>query len=213
MVLNSKAIVAYFDFDGTLTTKDTLLPFLLHTVGIWRFLRAVPRLVPILLLYGLKIISNERAKEQTCIALLRGMTKSTLEIKARRFALEKLDKWINPKVYSRLEYHLEHGHQVVLVSANLAIYLMLWAKKHNLHAVIATDLEFINDKCTGKLATRNCYGPQKVLRIQEYLQNMGKEFDYSYGYGNSKGDYELLKLVNEAYWVSDGEISSWNRNL
>ena len=35
----NKPVVAAFDFDGTLTRRDTLLPFLLHTLGMAAFVR------------------------------------------------------------------------------------------------------------------------------------------------------------------------------
>ena len=116
-------------------------------------------------------------------------------------------------MYSKLEYHLEHGHSIVLVSANLALYLNHWAKRHNIDHVIATEIEFKNGKCTGKLKTRNCYGVQKVIRINEYLKNKEAKYCYSYGYGNSHGDYELLNFVDEGFFISGNEITPWEKNI
>lgn len=203
-------IVAYFDFDGTVTTQDTLIPFVFYVVGLKKFLLLLPMVIPIVLLYGLRIINNESAKQKFLTIMLRGYTKSFLEHKGELFALNVLDKYIKPEIYSRLEYHLEHHHNVVLVSANLAVYLRYWAKHHNLHGTIATELDSNYGMITGKLSTRNCYGTQKTVRIEQYLKQTNQTFAYSYGYGNSRGDYELLNYVNEGYWIDGTTMTPWS---
>ncbi|HLX52414.1 MAG TPA: HAD-IB family phosphatase, partial [Aquella sp.] len=120
-----------------------------------------------------------------------------------------ISKYIKPDVFAKLEYHKEHGHKVIIISANLAMYLRHWATMHKIDGVIATEIEFVNDIATGRLATPNCYGEQKVLRLKQYLAENNITFGYSYGYGNSKGDHELLDYVNEGYIVEGEEFSQW----
>jgi HAD superfamily hydrolase (TIGR01490 family) len=207
--LSPEQIVAYFDFDGTLTTRDTLLPFILYAVGFIKFLSKLHLVLMVLVLYAMKIFDNEQAKEFFLTIMLKGLDKEYLEGKAYNFALKRLDRYIKADVYAKLEYHLEHHHQVILVSANLAIYLRYWIKKHCLTDVIATELEVCNGVITGKLATRNCYGRHKVSRIRDYLKSQSQQFIYSYGYGNSHGDYALLCYVDVGYWVSGQQIIGW----
>lgn len=202
----SSNIVAYFDFDGTITTKDTLLPFLLHVCGYTRFILYLPFILPIILLYGLKVINNETAKEATLYLLLKGKKESFLEKKAKSFA-NSLDKYIKPEVFARLEYHLEHHHQVIVVSANLGLYLRFWALRHKITEVIATELKFRRGRFTGFLATPNCYGAEKAKRIKQYLLDK-PHFAYSYAYGNSAGDNELLDFVDEAYYVRGTQLEA-----
>lgn len=204
-----KKVVAYFDFDGTLTTKDTLLPFLIHTVGYLRFILKLPIILPIVFLYLLKVIDNESAKEKVLYVLLKGKKESFIEKKAKSFAHKKIDRFIKPEIFVKFEYHQEHNHTLIIVSANLAIYLRYWAIRHRIDTVIATELEFSNDLFTGKLASHNCYGIEKVKRIEQYLKNK-EQFAYSYGYGNSRGDYELLDFVDEGYFISNTTIAPWN---
>ena len=207
--VSEKDIVAYFDFDGTITSHDTLIPFVLYVIGLPAFLFKLPQALIISFLYICKYIDNENAKQRFLTLTLRGRTHAQLELCAKNFALTKLDKYIKPEIYAKLEYHIEHWHRIILVSANLGIYLRYWVKKHNLIDVIATEIEFVDDIATGKLATRNCYGEQKIKRLMEYLAVKSLKFAYSYGYGNSAGDYALLKYVDEAYWVTDGSLISW----
>jgi phosphatidylglycerophosphatase C len=91
----------------------------------------------------------------------------------------------------------------------LAIYLKYWAIRHKINAIIATELEFENNKFTGRLATPNCYGIEKTNRVNKYLADNNIIFDYSYGYGNSRGDYELLDFVNEGFFITNMAIEPW----
>lgn len=208
---DNKRIAAYFDFDGTITTRDTLLPFLIFTVGWLKFIINLPRLLPIVLLYYLRIISNEEAKQRTLTLLVAGLKEYLLEHKAKSFALTQLHKYIKPVVYAKLEWHREHGHDLIIVSANLEVYLKYWVKFHKLNHLIGTKLKIDNNGfVTGKLATRNCYGPQKTLRIKEYCRVHNLNYCYSYGYGNSAGDYEMLESVNEAFWINGDYIAQWS---
>jgi HAD superfamily hydrolase (TIGR01490 family) len=208
-VTQKQTIVAYFDFDGTITTKDTLIPFLLFAVGKLKFIYNLPRLITIVISYWLRIITNEQAKEKTLTLLLSGMKEYKLEHLAKAFALTQLHKYIKPVVYAKIEWHREHHHKLFLVSANLGVYLRYWANLHKLDGVIATELELENETVTGRIKTRNCYAIQKVNRINEFLVANDTQFCYSYAYGNSAGDYELLEYVNEPFWVNGDYIEQW----
>jgi hypothetical protein len=54
----------FFDFDGTITTKDTLLEFIKFSKGKLNFLSGFLIYSPFLVAYKLGIISNQSAKEK-----------------------------------------------------------------------------------------------------------------------------------------------------
>ncbi|HLX53978.1 MAG TPA: hypothetical protein VKR58_08550, partial [Aquella sp.] len=85
-VPNRTDIAAYFDFDGTITSEDTLLSFLIHCIGWFRVMINLPRILPNITLYLLRIITNEKAKERILIILLKGSSFTSLDKKARSFA-------------------------------------------------------------------------------------------------------------------------------
>jgi phosphatidylglycerophosphatase C len=157
----------------------------------------------------LNVITNEELKERTLTTLLKGYSFATLNKYAKSFAYAYIRDYINPHVFAKLEYHKEHGHKIILVSANLAIYLRHFVSLYQIDGLIATEIEFVECVATGKLATPNCYGAQKVIRICQYLEKNNLQFDYSYGYGNSRGDYELLHYVDEGYMVAGEEFNEW----
>ncbi len=53
-----------FDFDGTLTTADTLLVFIRYACGTWRFVWGFLVHSPLLVLMKLKLYPNYRAKQR-----------------------------------------------------------------------------------------------------------------------------------------------------
>ena len=65
---STDSVVAVFDFDGTLTRRDSLLPFLHRAVGRFRFLWGMLVLTPMLLRYALRLIVSKSIGKY-CIAM------------------------------------------------------------------------------------------------------------------------------------------------
>jgi HAD superfamily hydrolase (TIGR01490 family) len=194
-----KPIVAAFDFDGTLTHRDTMFPFLLHVVG-WRaFVRHLFVLAPTLVAYGLGLIRNDITKEQVFIRFLSGINIDVLREKSEQFATIVMPKLIRTEAMKRFEWHKQQGHLCIVISASLEIYLKPWVLKVGFNDVIATQLETLQDgNITGKLSGSNCFGVEKVRRLEAML---GSKQGYTlYAYGDSRGDKELLSFADIAYY-------------
>lgn len=194
-----KPVVAAFDFDGTLTHYDTMFPFLLHTVGWSKFLRHIFVLLPTLTGYGLGVIRNDIAKERVFVRFLSGMAIGALKNKGVQFAEKKLPGLLRPEAMQRLAWHKQHGHHCVVISASLELYVKPWAMNAGFDGVIATHLETLNDgHTTGKLSGKNCFGAEKIRRLEELL---GPKSGFMlYAYGDSRGDKELLSAADHAYY-------------
>ena len=194
-----KPVVAAFDFDGTLTRRDTLLPFLLHTLGSFEVARHALVLSPTLARYGLGLMRNDIAKERVFIQCLCGMRMDELRQQAENFAKNVLPTLLRKEAMQRLHWHKQHGHRCVVISASLELYVRPWAVKVGFDDVIATYLETREDgRITGKLSGGNCFGSEKVKRLEALL---GKRDNYTlYAYGDSRGDKELLAFADYAYY-------------
>jgi HAD superfamily hydrolase (TIGR01490 family) len=191
-------VVAVFDFDGTLTQRDTLLPFLKMLVGRWAFWWGLVVMSPILTAYTLKLIPNWWAKEGVLRYFLSGKEQTKVYQVARKFALQKIPTLLRPDALQRLQWHQAQGHQLVLVSASLEAYLIPWAEKMGFDMVAGTQLEVKHQRLTGRILGKNCYGQQKVERLRAVL---GELSQYSiYAYGDSPGDRELLAVSNYPYY-------------
>ncbi|MBI3481020.1 MAG: HAD family hydrolase [Nitrosomonadales bacterium] len=195
----NKPVVAAFDFDGTLTRRDTLLPFLLHTLGAWAVARDALLLSPTLAGYALGLIDNGIAKERVLIRCLGGMRMADLQQLGERFAADVLPALLRDEAMQRLSWHKQQGHRCVVISASLELYVRPWALKAGFDDVAATHLEIRGDGyITGKLSGANCFGSEKVRRLEALCGGTGA---YTlYAYGDSRGDKELLSAADHAYY-------------
>jgi len=189
--------IAFFDFDGTITTDDSLLKFIRFVVGDRRFLLGLVVLSPMLVLYKLKLIPNYKAKQYLLSWFFKGMRKVDFLKVANEYSLVHIDKILRPKAIEKINWHKNQGHKVVVVSASIECWLRPWCEKNNLE-LIATKLEIKDDIVTGNLLTKNCYGVEKVNRIKEAYDL--EKFDYIYAYGDSSGDKQMLSLAHENFY-------------
>lgn len=190
-----KLIVAAFDFDGTLTRQDTMFPFLLFVVGWSAFIRHNIKLIPTLIGYKLGIVRNDIAKERVFICFLSGMSVVELRHKAEQFAVKNLPALLRTEAMQRLAWHMQQGHRCVVISASLELYVQPWAINAGFNDVIATQLETLQgERISGKLFGSNCFGIEKVKRLESLL---GSRENYTlYAYGDSRGDKELLSFAD-----------------
>ena len=191
---NGKNIVAAFDFDGTITYCDTLIPFLLYVGGKVKFAEKLIKLIPQYIRYKRGKLTNERTKEAFLSSFLKGYEYRKLQFLGEKFTSSILTRLVRKKMIQKIIWHQGQGHQCVLVSASLNVYLDAWAQLHGL-AVISSRLEIDHQGLvTGKLQGRNCYGREKARRLTRWL---GKhKCDYLYAYGDSSGDFEMLQMAD-----------------
>lgn len=194
-------VVAFFDFDGTLTHGDSLLPFLRMVRGTPRFVMDILAASPYLVAYALWGMRNDVAKEALLRQSLGGIPISVLRNLGKQFAKHSIPSMLRKDTLDHLRDHQKQGHCCVLVSASLDIYLEPWAKAAGFEHCIASSLVADNDGfATGKLQEGNCHGKDKVRRIQLFLEKIGMP-DITYGYGNSRGDLPMLTFVNKGFLV------------
>ncbi|MBP7738266.1 MAG: HAD-IB family hydrolase [Spirochaetes bacterium] len=192
--------LALFDFDGTITTRDSLFDFLLFTFGAARCAAGLIVLGPVLVLYVLKKIPNCKAKEAVFRHFFKGWSIERFEKVGERYSRERLDHIIMGQARERIEWHRTGGHRIIVVSASVETWMREWCGRYGI-GIIATRLESAQGKLTGRIDGANCQGPEKVRRIREAV-NLD-EYEYIYAYGNTRGDADMLSLAHEQYynWV------------
>lgn len=189
--------LALFDFDGTITTKDSLPDFIQHAIGKRAYFIGVFKLSPMLTAYKLKLIKNDVAKEIFISHFFSNWDEKSFNEIAEQYAANRIDKITRPKAMKKILWHLEQDHKVVIVSASMESWLRNWCDKHNIE-LLSTRLEVKNGRLTGKFATKNCYGLEKEERVREQFDL--QSYEYIYAYGDSPGDKELLALADEAHY-------------
>jgi len=190
-------LVAFFDFDGTITNKDSLLEFIRYCKGRNAFYAGFILNAPYLVAYKLRIISNQRAKEKMLHHFFGNMPVEVFNHHCESFFQEIIPSLIRPKALKEIKKLQEAGAEVVIVSASPENWLRSWCISMHVK-LIGTRLEICNNRITGKIDGNNCHGKEKVSRIK-------KSFDLSvftsvYCYGDTPGDKPMLSLGNHAFY-------------
>jgi phosphatidylglycerophosphatase C len=184
--------VAAFDFDGTLSRSDTMVPFLVGCAG-WRRVGLAG-----LASWRHGLRGRDEMKVATVARLFRGWSEDRFADEGRTYAATLADV-LRPESVERLRWHQSEGHPVVLVSAGLTTYLRPLAAELGIDDVLAVELEALDGYLTGAvLGGVNCRGPEKVARLEAWL---GGDEPPLFAYGNSSGDRELLARADVGIMV------------
>lgn len=189
--------IAFFDFDGTITTRDTLLEFIKFSKGKNKFYLGFLLNSPWLLAFKLKLISNQTAKERILRFFFGRTTINEFETHCFNFNQEAIPALLRPKAIKEITRLQQEGFSVVIVSASPENWIKPWADSLSLE-LIGTRLEIKDEKLTGRILGRNCYGEEKVRRIEEH--HLLSDYQDIYAYGDSSGDLPMLKAAKISFY-------------
>ena len=190
-----------FDFDGTLTTSDTLLEFIKYAKGTSRFLMVFLMYSPLLVLMKLHLYPNWKAKQQIFAHLFAGMRIEKFDALCRGFA-EENQHLLRPKGITLMHEALVAGAQVFIVSASIDNWVRPFFDIRNLKGVqvLGTQIEVEDGKLTGRFKSNNCYGKEKVHRIAEVLKSFERSEYEIEAFGDGRGDKEMLAFADKGHF-------------
>lgn len=190
-----------FDFDGTLTTSDTLLEFIKYAKGRGRFLMVFLMYSPLLVMMKLHLYPNWKAKQQIFAHLFAGMRIEKFDALCRGFA-EENQHLLRPKGITLMHEALVAGAQVFIVSASIDNWVRPFFEIRNLKGVqvLGTQIEVEDGKLTGNFKSNNCYGKEKVHRIAEVLKSFERSEYEIEAFGDSRGDKEMLAFADKGHF-------------
>jgi phosphatidylglycerophosphatase C len=226
--LSERPGVAAFDFDGTLVDGDSLVPFLARlsngagrsdaagrndSAGTKQSRR---RLAEAKLLWSaapaMVTAYRQGGRDQAKVALLRrtvtGLPAEEVGHAGAAFGQE-LAARLRPDMAARVRWHRSAGHQTVIVSASLDVYLDAFAGATGFDHVLATALEVDPaGRLTGGIRGANVRGPEKASRLRALLTTMpatpSNERPELWVYGDSAGDDDMLAMADHPLRVSHG---------
>lgn len=194
--------IAAFDFDGTITRKDTLIEFLRFAGGNARLYTVFALYSPLLVLMKLKLYSNQKAKEKIFAHYFEGMPIAQFDDLCRRFIEQKGEALIYADAKAQIAKHKEQGDEVVIISASIENWVCHFAEALKADKLLATQVEVQDGKINGRFRTANCYGKEKVKRLLSVCPERDKY--YLIAYGDSRGDKELLQFADEQHYKQFG---------
>lgn len=194
-----KREVVVFDFDGTLTYRDSFLEFIAFAHGRWRLFGGFLLHSPWVAAYFLHVITNERLKQRLFAHFFQGMSYTAFCQLGQSFA-GYIDRFMRPEVVAQLQRHVVQGHTVMVVSASIREWVLPWCERQGVEKVLATEVEVSpSGVLTGRFTTKNCYGPEKVARL--LLVEPERQAYRLTAYGDSQGDREMMELADEKHWI------------
>jgi HAD superfamily hydrolase (TIGR01490 family) len=192
--------IAAFDFDGTVTRRDTMMPFLRLVAGTRRVAGAAFADLPRLALVGLRVGDRDAAKDRVLRRLLEGRSVGEVLAAGRAYAEAVLAAELRAAALERIAWHRDQGHELVLVSASLDAYLDVIGPELGFDQVLCTRLEVRNGYLTGAMVGGNCRGAAKIARLRVACLDLAAR--EMWAYGDSAGDRAMLSAANHAWWMT-----------
>lgn len=204
-----KRKILTFDFDGTLTTRDTLIEFIRYAHGTPSLIAGFLLHAPLLVLMKLRLYSNQKAKQRIFSYFFKGMSEDRFNDICSRFALDNR-RLLRPKGMETLQKAIDKGARVLIISASIDNWVAPFfsgitaggtdtaGHKGNGITVVGTRIEVRNQRLTGRFTTPNCYGQEKVRRLLELFPD--RETYHLTAFGDSRGDRELLAFADESHY-------------
>lgn len=194
----TRETIVVFDFDGTITRKDTLLEFIKFSKRKMRFYFGFLLFSPLLVAMKLKLYQNWKVKQKLFSYFYKGVSIKQFDEWGNRFSTE-IDKIIRPKAMETIKSYKEKRDKIIIISASVENWIKPWAEKADIETILATKIETDkNGLLTGKFLTKNCYGQEKVNRLLEVFPDRN---EYKFiAYGDSRGDEELINFADEGFY-------------
>ena len=183
-----------FDFDGTLTTKDTLIEFIRYAKGSMALGLGFMRYAHLLVLMKIGLYPNYKAKQMVFAHFFKDTTLDDFNALCKAFAASS-SHLLRPNAIEAINQTIKEGSEVLIVSASIDNWVQPFFPQVK---VVGTQIEVIDGKLTGRFLSKNCYGQEKVNRILSLYPN---RHDYHLtAYGDSRGDKEMLAFADESYF-------------
>ena len=186
-----------FDFDGTLTHRDSFIAFLKFIKPGSSFYLHLWLSVPELILYFSGYFSKKQIKERLLKNICGKISQKQFDALCAAFGENEIPKLIKPDALKCIEDYQNQDATMVLLTASPEDYLKSFCRKHNMK-LIGTKLQRSSLYFTAKIDGENCFGIEKVKRLEEKFQI--QKFETRIGYGDSFGDKPFLKLMTEVHY-------------
>ena len=197
-----RRFVALFDLDGTLTWRDTLLPFLLEYLArhpsrwlkVWRLPFA---------LWDFLAEGRDRGllKSRLIRMAMEGAGRAAVDAFADSF-VDSLQsrRRLRPTALAVLEAHRAAGDHLVLLSASPDLYVPRIGRALGFELTLCTEIAWQGERLLGSLKTANRRGAEKT-RCLAWLRGRYPNIPVI-AYGNSASDLDHMRQADRALLVN-----------
>jgi phosphatidylglycerophosphatase C len=193
--------IAIFDLDGTLTRRDSLVPYVLG------FCLRHPLRLPRLLVMPWQVLrfvfahrDRGELKQALITSALRGATRDEIARWNDRFVRRLLERGMHPEALDRLAQHRARGDYLVLMSASPDLYVPAIARALRFNETICTGVRWNGMVLSGELTTENRRAEEKLRGVEALrARHDGSQIT---AYGNSASDVIHLRACDAAHLVN-----------
>lgn len=208
--MSKKKKIEVYDFDGTVTKRDTLIEFIRYCFGTWHLIEALFFFSPLLILMKLKLADNGKTKEKLFGYFFHGMPLWRFNELCDEFGENKKEELLKEKVIDSIEMGKLIKLKIYIVTASIENWVIPffypsnadYAETENRKVeIVGTRPEVKDGVLTGKFSTPNCYGAEKVRRLKMAVPDL-EENRSSYhilAFGDSRGDKEMIEYADKGY--------------
>lgn len=183
-----------FDFDGTLTTRDSFISFVRFSTTSQKFYLLLLKFFFKLVLFKLGFYKGGSLKKEILGYLFKNISEEKMKKIGKDYATQIIPSLIQKDIMEQLIQYKEEGDKVCIVSASLDVWLKPFCNDLMVDC-ICTELKYLDQKFSGDFSTPNCNFEQKKIRVEEFY-NL-QDYDEVKAYGNSKGDLNMFELADK----------------
>ena len=189
--MDKKIIV--FDFDKTLTYKDTLLGFYIHISksNYKKYFKLIIYCL-VMLCHKLRIVSNDFLKKTGFFLFLKGLNKKYIE----KMSLTYISKIKYNNLFKTFNFE-DTSKKIVIISASYEVYLKYIFPKNVV--VLGSIFEYKNSYASRFLI--NCFSTNKLKALDNISIKQIDDF-----YTDSFSDSSLSKLSDSTFIVKGDSI-------
>lgn len=189
--------LALFDFDGTITSRETFGDFMRFVIPRDRVMLGAVLFAPLIAGYRLGLVSGIEVRARIVAFGFRGMSAEQVDRAGRHFSQTILPTIIRPVALERIRWHKAQGDKVVVVSGALDTFLSHWCQQHALD-LICSSLHAENGVLSGRYDGPQCVSAEKCRRVRELCAP--ESFSTIYAYGDTKEDLAMLAMAHRKFY-------------
>lgn len=189
--------LALFDFDGTITDRESFPAFIRSAVPAGRLWLGSLILAPLILGYRLGLVSGVRVRAAIVRVAFRSTSSTDYQEAGQKFAREQIPAMLRPEALQRIAWHRARGDQVAVVSGAFDVYLEAWCQQQGLEC-LCSSLESRAERLTGRYAGAQCVGDEKVQRIRARFPL--DQYPQIHAYGDTVEDLAMLELAQQRWY-------------
>ena len=197
---------ALYDFDGTITSKDTTILLLVALLKLrpWRFSGLIWLLLRMIV--ASDSVSKQGHKNKAIGYLIKDLSDMRLSEALKDFR-NKVKFLYRPLVVASIDQAIEDGCAVLIVTASPSFAISDCVSDLPV-IVLGTEFEKERNIYTGLLKSENCYGKEKVNRINEWATSNKITLSVQSAWSDHFSDFDMLSLSAKRYWVGGEQLQT-----